>query len=99
MREISQNELFTISGGYIDTQGYDFSFVVENTAFGCLAGLALAAFSGGDASLVMGTAMIFGGYALAMMVAKTVDAVVFKPATTSYEPAVSFNTVSTEHIA
>lgn len=76
MRELNQQELSTVHGG-IDTGGYNTSFVVSNTVLGSIIGL--------PAAVVMGEAIYIGYFAgafclygLAMLTAKTIDALLFE---------------------
>lgn len=75
MRELHQNEIVCINGG-INTKGYNFSFIVENTVTGALIGIPFAVLAA-NANVVTGMAAIFGTYAIAMTVAKGLDTLFF----------------------
>lgn len=84
MRELNQNETMGVNGGII-TDGYNFSFIVENTVTGAIVGLPFAILTG-NSSVILGMATIFGAYAVAMTVAKGLDAVFFTDPQSTYVP-------------
>lgn len=75
MRELNQTEVMTISGG-IDTGGYTFSFIVENTVTGCIIGIPFTLITA-NATPIIAMGALFGAYAGIMMATKTIDAYVF----------------------
>lgn len=71
MKELTNNEILAVSGGW-DNDGYNFSFIIENTVTGCCIGLGASFITGNYAQIpVIGA--IFGGYATVMMIAKAID--------------------------
>ena len=71
MRELSIHESQEISGG-LNNGGYGFSYIMDCTAFGAVAGLFLGSVGGG--------AIIGCGYGSAMFLAKSLDAMIFDTA-------------------
>ncbi|MGE3318136.1 MAG: hypothetical protein AB7I18_02470 [Candidatus Berkiella sp.] len=76
MRELNQQELSFIHGG-LDTGGYNTSFVVSNTVLGGIIGLPIAVVMG-EAIYIGYCAGLFCTYAVAMLTAKSIDAVLFE---------------------
>lgn len=76
MRELIPAELSLIHGG-LDTGGYNTSFIVSNTVLGSIIGIPAAVMMG-EAIYIGYFAGAFGFYALAMLIAKSIDAVFFE---------------------
>jgi len=91
MRTLNKAEIMWASGGEIDTEGYNTSFLVSNTVIGGVIGTVVAigyAICSSPPFAVswkptLFTAAAFGSYALAMMTAKITDAYLFSPVTTT----------------
>lgn len=75
MRNLTQDEVLEISGG-VNTEGYNFSFIVENSVSGACIGLFFAVLSS-DPNCILISAGLFGGYATLMMFTKALDNYVF----------------------
>lgn len=77
MRELNQTEITTIHGGGLDTGGYNVSFVVSNTMLGAILGIPVAILMG-EAIYLGYCAGFFGLYAVSMLAAKSMDAMLFE---------------------